>query len=177
MNGIYVTSTAAIEQRLSAYHTLTILFLITGCVCLTAAAALFFGFRITRIMAVKLGIAARRTIREIEDANAETGSMTAAGRGRRSHQGSRGSRSGMWNTSQLNRPGLPTASPQREFLKSEGSGETSLLGVSGNDTAVLSAAALREASETSDLREDVAVQIGRFVIIREILMIHTEERI
>lgn len=173
MNVFLMTSTAAIEQRLSVYHTLTTLFLILGCVSLAAAVALFFGFHVTRIMAVKLGIAARRTIKEIEDANAETGSISAAAR--KAARNGRGGR--MWNTSQLSSGELPSSTMGREALSGEGSGETSLLGMPDNDTAVLSAVALPPVSETSDLKEDVAVQIGRFTITREIMMIHTEERI
>ena len=75
MNGMLLISTADIEQRLSTYHTLAVLFLAIGGVSLAAAVAQFFGFHIAKIMAVKLGIAAKRTIKEIEDANAETGSM------------------------------------------------------------------------------------------------------
>ncbi|MDE7222771.1 MAG: hypothetical protein K2O34_03185 [Acetatifactor sp.] len=173
MNAFQMTSTAAIEQRLSAYHTLTTLFVVLGCVSLAAAVALFFGFHVARIMAVKLGIAARRTIREIEDANAETGGISAAAR--KAAQSGRGGR--MWNTSQLNGEEHSSFTTGREALPGEGSGETSLLGRDDNDTAVLSVVALPPVSETSDLKEDVAVQIGRFTITREIMMIHTEERI
>lgn len=152
MKEILMTSTAAIEQRLSVYHTLTNLFLAVGCVSLAASIALFFSFRIARIMAVKLGIAAKRTIKEIEEANIDTGNKG------KSYRDSRDSR-------------------RREFLVNEGSGETSLLGAPDNDTVVLNAAASQLVGETTELEEDAGVQIGRFTITREIVMIHTEERI
>ncbi len=179
MNGILLTSTAAIEQRLSTYHTLTILFLAIGGMSLTVAIVQFFGFHVTKIMAVKLGIAAKRTIKEIEDANAETGSMAVTARrgARAMGRASRGGKGRMWNTSQLGGGEMSAQQERQEFLNSEGSGETSLLGISDNDSAVLSAVAPQAVNETSGLNDDVAVQIGKFTIVREIMMIHTEERI
>lgn len=169
MNGMLLISTADIEQRLSTYHTLAVLFLAIGGVSLAAAVAQFFGFHIAKIMAVKLGIAAKRTIKEIEDANAETGSMAKSVR-KGARVPGKSSRDGRGRE-------MPPQPAEPEFLSSEGSGETSPLRVFDNDTAVLSAVAPQAVSETSELDDDAAVQIGRFTIIREIMMLHTEERI
>lgn len=182
MKAIVLTS-AAVEQQIAAYHTLSTVFLIVGCVFLVISAALFFLFHIANLFAVKLGIAARRTIREIEDVNSETGRMNVpARRGSRAAGGS-GKGSGgnqKWNTAQLDARGTilpPKETMRNQPLASEGSGETSVLETGDHETGVLGVTVSRAVSETSDLKEDAAVQIGRFVITRNIIMIHTQETI
>lgn len=184
MNRVVLTSSAAIEQQISVYRTLSMVFLIAGCVLLAIAVGLFFWFRIANIFAVKLGIAAKRTIKEIEDVNSETGRMNVPARrgskaGKRAGSGSGGNQK--WNTSQLDARGTvvppPQAERQGQTMVSEGSGETSLLDSGAYETGVLGAAVSQAVSETSDLKDDTEVQIGKFIITRNIVMIHTEESI
>lgn len=181
MKAIVLTSSAVIEEQIAAYHTLSTVFLITGCVLLAITIALFFGFRIANVFAVKLGIAAKRTIKEIEDVNSETGRMNVPARrgGSRAAKRSGNSIGGnqKWNTSQLDAKGTIVPPSQNQSLISEGSGETSLLESGDHETGVLNTAVSYAASETSGLRDDAVVQIGKFIITRNIMMIHTEETI
>lgn len=181
MKMFVLTSSAAIEQQISAYHTLAAVFLIAGCVFLAITAVLFFWFRIANIFAVKLGIAAKRTIKEIEDVNAETGRMNIPKRKGVRTVKKTGSGGQKWNTSQLNAQGtvIPPSqiAAQSQSMISAGSGETSLLESGGHETGVLGAAVSRAVSETSDLKDDAVVQIGKFIITRNIMMIHTDETI
>lgn len=179
MSGIVMTSSGIIEQQISIYHTLSTVFLFLGCVFLTITVALFFIFHIANIFAVKLGIAAKRTIKEIEDVNAETGRMNVPIRRSVGRDAKRpgGGGNQKWNTSQLDAKGTIISPSQSQVMASEGSGETSLLESGDHDTSVLSGAVSYSASETSDLKDDTVVQIGKFTITRNIMMIHTEETI
>lgn len=65
-----LTSTAEIEKQVLLFQSVSGVCLALGGVCLLFAVFLFWRFRIARVVAFKLGITARQSIREIEESNA-----------------------------------------------------------------------------------------------------------
>lgn len=69
MNRAILTSTAEIERQVLLYQSISVGCLILGGICLLLAAFLFWRFRVAGIIAFKLGITARQSIRDIEKTN------------------------------------------------------------------------------------------------------------
>ena len=72
-SGIF-TSTAEIEQQVLLFQSVSGVCLALGCMCLLLTIFLFWRFRIANVIAFKLGISARQSIREIEETNAAAAS-------------------------------------------------------------------------------------------------------
>lgn len=169
MEMIMITSSAVGQVEL--YNTLSTTFLVIGIIFLILAVVLFFLFRVANILAVKTGRAQRRTIKEMESINAETGRLHS--RVRRNDAAGGQPRKEMWNTTQLDADDVASVSSGYSAVD-EGNNNTTLLNMGNNDTTVLNAVAIGM-NDTRALGEEVEVQIGKFVIVREIVMIHTEE--
>lgn len=151
---------AAAGQQLSTYRTLSTVFLIIGGICLGLAIVLFFLFHMANVLTVKLGIRARRTIREIENGNGVKERKKAAKRKKKPVPGGRavkeaGGRAERWNTSQL-------GSREDRVMASD-----SACGVTTRMEP--------ESGGTSKLDEDREIKPGRFVVVRDIVMVHTQE--
>lgn len=158
------------QNQVILYSTLSNVFLAVGILFLVISVVLFFVFHIAGIFSIKTGRAQRRMIREMEDLNAETGRLQA--RARSSVSASDAARK-MWNTSQLDTD--RERSPDTNILDTA-IDDTTVLNVGYNETTVLNPQTVGM-SDTSTLAEDIAVPIGKFVIVREIMMIHTEEAV
>lgn len=65
-----LTSTAEIEKQVMLFQSVSGVCLALGGVCLLLTVFLFWRFRISNVVAFKLGITARQSIREIEETNA-----------------------------------------------------------------------------------------------------------
>lgn len=151
---------AAAGQQLSTYRMLSLVFLTIGCICLGLAIVLFFLFHIANVLTVKLGIRARRTIREIENDNGVRERKKAVKRKKKSVPGEgaikdNGDSARRWNTSQLdNREDWTMASD-----------------LSCGVTMRMEP----DSGGTCKLDEDREIKPGRFVIVRDIVMVHTQE--
>lgn len=168
--GIMITVSTAMNQ-VALYNTLSTVFLVTGILFTLLSVTLFFLFRVGNILAVKTGRAQRRTIREMESINAETGRLQRAKRNVSSGSSAAGQ---MWNTSQLDVE-MPEGRVETGVM-SMGTNDTTILNAGSSDTTVLSPYTMG-LGDTSALSDDAAVPIGKFVITREIVMIHTEEAV
>lgn len=158
------------QNQVMLYSTLSNVFLAVGILFLVISVVLFWVFHIASIFSIKTGRAQRRMIREMEDLNAETGRLQA--RARVGISTSDAARQ-MWNTSQLDAD--RERSPDVNILN-PAVNDTTVLNVGSNETTVLNPQTVGM-SDTSTLAEDMAVPIGKFVIVREIMMIHTEEAV
>lgn len=70
MSRAILTSTAEVEQQVLLYQSISVACLVLGGICLLLAIFLFWRFRVANIIAFKLGITARQSIRDIEKTNA-----------------------------------------------------------------------------------------------------------
>lgn len=69
MSRALLTSTAEVEQQVMLYQSISAAGLILGGICLLLAIFLFWRFRVANIIAFKLGISARQSIRNTEKNN------------------------------------------------------------------------------------------------------------
>lgn len=186
MNAIFLTSMQEIQKQVDVLHTISIICLVFAVLLLIAAIVEFFLLDIFKIILIKTGRAARMGIKELEAENAESGRLLE----RKKKKGHN-----MWNTAApLERPqnaggqAVPVQNAAKEegaegitLLENAGAGDTSLLeGMGSNETTLLEQGGQYDYSNaniTMPLEEEAPVKIGRFIITKNIMMIHTDEAI
>lgn len=190
-NIILLASMQEIQRQVDALHTISMVCLIIAILLLIAAIVEFFLLDIFKIILIKTGKAAKMGIKELEAENAGSGGLKSRSRNKNRHN--------MWNTaSPLEMPKENQAADSQQKSGTEkmsdrekegarnpsppentGAGETSLLeGLGSNATTVLEQQVQYDYSDaniTLPLQEEAPVQIGRFQITRNIMMIHTDE--
>lgn len=167
VNGILLSSIQKIQQQVDVLHTISMVCLVLMILLFIVAAVEFFLLDIFRIILIKSGRAAKMGIRELEAENSGSGRLAEPKKKRHN----------MWNTeSPLKEPKDKESAPVLEDI---GSNDTALLGEAGShETSVLSADVTYDYSNeniTMPLAEETPVQIGKFLVIRNIMMIHTDE--
>lgn len=186
-NAILLASMQEIQRQVDVLHTISMVCLVIAIVLLIAAIVEFFLLDILKIILIKTGRAAKMGIRELEAENAGSGRLKSrAGKGHN-----------MWNTSAPLEPPMGSAEGQAAdaanftaseqnggsegtaLLENAGSENTTLLeGLGSNETTLLEQQAQYDYSNaniTMPLPEEPPVKIGRFLIVRNIMMIHTDE--
>lgn len=149
---LVMLSVRGIEEKVTLYQNLFILFSVLACIFLVLAVVFFFLFDVMGIIANLTGRTARKTIRKIEEKNAETGNI---------------------HNTEAKSPAAAMPSAQETSLLDSGMNETTLLNYDENN--VQSNVQAFDYSATSSLGEEVVSNIGKFVILRDITLIHTKE--
>lgn len=137
-----------LERMIEIYHTGFIVCLILACVFFAAAAIMFFKFDIRRIIDMKTGRGARKSIQKMEEINAKTGKLR---------------QDMVSHTPAMLRPEDRIAYPRTASNLQE-----------QTDTAVPETSILSQDSETADKRKESSLP-GYFVIKKEMMWVHTEE--
>lgn len=153
------------QQQVDTLHMISVICLVVAIVLLVAAIAEFFLLDIYQIILIRTGKAAKKRIRQIDTENSKSKPLKKS-----EEQGH-----GMWNTAA---PLVETGQPAADA----GGGQTSLLtNEGGNLTTVLEQQSVQydysDANITMPLQEEVPVKIGKFSIVTNIMMIHTDEMI
>lgn len=190
-NIILLASMQQIQQQVNILHTISMVCAIIAVVLLIAAVVEFFLLDIFKIILIKSGRAARMGIRELEAENAGSGRLKR--KGKNAHN--------MWNTASPIKAqqgdleenavsqaadGGNAAAPEKEncvkstaVLENIGADGTTLLeGLGSNETTLLGQQMQYDYSNTNitmPLPEEAPVKIGKFLIVRNIMMIHTDE--
>lgn len=192
-NLILLTSMKEIQKQVDVLHTVSIVCLIFAVLLLIAAIVEFFLLDILQIIQIRTGHAARKGIRQLETETSKSGHLREKD-GKRGHS--------LWNTVSPLRKAERRTAIQETFdegknvedrkgfavigeentslLESTGAEDTSLLENLGNGaTTLLEQAPVQydysDANITLPLEEEVPVKIGRFIITKNIMMIHTDE--
>lgn len=148
-----------LEQMISIYHTLFLVFLVLGLLLLVVSVVLFFRFDIRRIFDMKTGRAQKRTIQKMEEINAQTGKLRQdmvantppklKGEERITYPVTASNptapnpavqKPGQAQTGNISNPGYASSTERArtEPLGGDAYQETSLLGTDTNETTVLS---------------------------------------
>lgn len=188
-----------LERMIKIYHTAFVICLVLGILFLIIAVFMFFKFDIKKIVDMRTGRGAKKTIQKMEEINARTGKLrqdmvphtplrlnpderitypvTAANPtppGITPQRTAGQTESMQSSVSQQN-----VTSPLANTMEAEGSGETELLSGAGNEETTI----LYQESETTVLSENMTQETqqrklklpGAFKIEKEIIWIHTNE--
>lgn len=164
-----ISSLKEIEERVSLYNSLYYVFAILAVVFLLLSLLLFFKFNIIQIIAFKTGKDMKKSIKKIESQNSESGNLSAEHQVER--KGKRQGGAKLWNTDPLD-----VGKDNGRLPESEESAHENLQGIYEgqqeiNNHNIIS----RDYDMTSALNEDNDKYIGQFRIIRNIMIVHTEE--
>lgn len=186
---ILLTTLQQIESQVSLYHSLFVGSLIAAVSFLVISAILFFVLHIQQVIAVKTGRAQKRSIKEIESYNVDSGQL--GGRGELAMKENRkASSSEYWNTGSMmdssSGPGVQDNLVSFPAGQSEGNMDTSVLSSGNYDTVVLDSGNnetsvlgvspyIQDYNVTANLGDEVVTYIGKYSIIRDIMLIHTDE--
>lgn len=201
-NYILAASMREIQNQVDVLHTISMICLVLAILFLIAAAVEFFLLDILQIILIRSGRAARKGIRQLESETFKSGMLKgkqskahgmwntaaplkqaapAAGNPASDNYGNgQGSRTdmdpGAGNTSLLEQTGAGDTS----LLDHTGAEGTSLLHSAGdNATTVLQQPQANydysDSNITMPLQDEMPVKIGRFVVTKNIMMIHTDE--
>lgn len=168
-----------LEKMINIYHNGFIICLILACVFFAMSVLMFFKFDIRKIIDMKTGRGAKKTIQKMEEINARTGKLR---QDMVSHTPSMlrpedriaypVTAPDLAVQAQAARGGSGVQNPYTEPL-SEGSQETTILNQS-NETTILSQN-MTAMDEPADTQQPEIKLPGAFKIEKEIMWIHTEE--
>lgn len=187
-----------LERMIKIYHTAFVVCLVLGILFLIIAVFMFFKFDIKKIVDMRTGRGAKKTIQKMEEINARTGKLrqdmvphtplrlnpderitypvtaanpTPPGTAPKAEPGQ--TERMQSNVSQQN------VASQNVNTAADGSGETELLSNAGNDeTTILyheSETTVLSANMTQETQQRKPVLPGAFKIEKEIIWIHTNE--
>lgn len=177
-----------VEQLINIYHTCFIVFLCLAILFLIATVVMFFVFKIPKIFDLRSGRGAKRTIQKMQEQNAQTGSLRtdAVVRTEKNPQSVRdvvtypktkemyAAQDGGEQTTLLQQ----NAGEEQTTLLQQDAGEeqTTLLRQATEDLSQAEAAAARQsaAKEQSGANEQSAKPVGKFVIRKNIMIVHTD---
>lgn len=155
-----------LETMISIYHAAFITFLILAILFLVISIILFFRFDIRGIFDMKTGRGARKAIQKMQELNDQTGKLR--------QESVTAGRSEMPPQDRISAP--PTEKRQEDsqktdILVNEESQETALLSEC-NETTILSSNEVQEVPQPEKIKLP-----GAFKIEKEIMWVHTEERL
>ncbi len=204
---ILLTSTAQIEERVQIFEILGTLFTIMAVIFLIVSIALFIIFDIRTVIGEKTGRIAKKSIEEMERSTAQgRGRSSRRSRKSEADSGYSGQMhavdelfdaatvdTGSGSAAALDSGQRATAvlddgqssttvlddGQSNTTVLSEGQSDTTVLNGGQNDTTVLSQVHYEgpDDAPTAVLEEDRKVKIGKFEIIKNIMLIHTDEYI
>lgn len=176
-----------LERMISIYHIAFIVFLILTIVFLVTSVILFFRFNIRGIFDMRTGRGARRTIQKMEELNAQTGKLrqevitntpiSLSPQERISapvtekRTGNTFGQAASTGNVQVRSPAEAEGAQETELLNDFGAQETTLLH-DFNETTVLSSELIQDTPQPEKLKLP-----GAFRIEKEIMWIHTEEKL
>lgn len=170
VNLFILSSVLNVERQVDMLNTISTVCLVLAIVFLVVAVIEFFLMDIWKIILIRSGYAARKGIKILEAENSGSRKL-GTGEMRKKHS--------MWNSA------APLEKPENVSriveMKNAAMPETSLLSENeNNETSVLEQGYSQDYSNgniTMPLEEEMNIRIGRFVIIKDIMMIHTDEMI
>ncbi|MBQ8982081.1 MAG: hypothetical protein IJ079_00710 [Lachnospiraceae bacterium] len=179
---------AEVERLIATYHNLFLICLVLAIVFLILSIALFFLFDIRNVIAVLSGQAEKKAIKKMQEETAYTGQL--ARRAPNKMARSMVSQSGSLNVPVPSGNHVIDPSMDHATIKTEALAEPEMY-ISKNDTMVLNnesmATSVLTADSTTVLSQDmlpqkpekpkIDVSIVGFVLERQILMTHTDEKI
>ena len=165
-----------LEKMINIYHTGFIVCLVLACVFFAVSVLLFFKFNIRRIIDMKTGRGAKRTIQKMEEINARTGKLR---------------QDMVSHTPSVLRPedriAYPVTAPnlnvQAEAASRNGGAAGNSIGSAAPGTVSQETTVLNQSGETTVLSQNILDQAvqpeiklpGPFKIIKEVMWVHTEE--
>lgn len=188
---LLAASTAQIEQRVQLFGILKTVFAVVAFLFLLLSIALFITYDIRTVIGEKTGRIAKKSIEELERANEQSGRLRSKSSRKREK------RSGAGLSGQIKAmDGQPhrTEAPGTALLKPGNSSETAVLESGNGSTTLLGAGESQAKPEsafpdhqvhyagpdgapTAALEEKHGTSAGKFVVTKNIMLIHTDEYI
>lgn len=162
------------EQLISVLHTCFTVFLVVAVIMVILSVALFFLLNIKDVFNILTGRAVRKTVQEMEEAN------NATGRLRKVNKIAMGDITAPTMTDELiansvteplqkNMAQAEEQGSENTMLLNEGAGDTTLL--NSGETSVLSMVNIHAEDEQNQQH----INIGKFLIVKSEMLIHTDE--
>lgn len=162
------------EQLISVLHTCFTVFLVVAVIMVILSVALFFLLNIVEVFNIMTGRAVRKTVQEMEEANNSTGRL------RKVNKIAMGDITAPTMTDELiansvteslqnNAAQTEAQGSENTTVLNEGTGDTTLL--NSGETSVLSMVNIH----TNDEKNQQPINIGKFLIVKSEMLIHTDE--
>ena len=180
MNNLPIVMAEAAGTDSNIWQILFIVLLVAGIICFVLAVLFFFLFDIPGVYLLKTGKGARKTVKKMEEINAETGRLRKQNDYMVSQVGSgTTAETGETMDPALNQP-FQSSSTTVENTSSEGGNQTTVLGQSGstvmdnNETTVLNATAEFADASTSTYQYKRETD-GKFDVTFSLMFTHSDE--
>lgn len=174
---VLAASTAQIEQRVQLFQLLGTIFTAVALIFFAVSLFLFFWLDIRTVIGEKTGRIEKKSIAEMEEATAQSGKLQSVRNAKKNKKDD----ADKLDIQELFQPRKLEEGPVESVPMSKTEeNSTTVLQIGENDTTVLDRQVHYEGPDdapTESLLEARTADIGKFVIIKNIMLIHTDEYI